>query len=177
MNAFSKLFVAVAILFSASYASATVPSFSTSSTSLTAEQCVQLRSELDKYIAYVNAWLAAQPLKKRKLLKPYVDYAIAEAKKYVNKVCPLTVENRVFECKIFGPSFETLTLGLEGSSLVASASPAQVVCSTENACLNIVAQKFPVIVGEQSARCQPGNTSGIVRMSESQIQSLVNAIP
>jgi hypothetical protein len=70
-------------------ATAGVPSFSGDcKKKLTAEQCTKLRSDLDRYIDYITAWLAAQPAAKRAKLQRFVDFAIKEANRVVNRLCP-----------------------------------------------------------------------------------------
>lgn len=186
MNAVSKLFVAAALLFTANFAAAqTCPSFTKpSSTSLTAEQCTKLRSDLDKYIAYVNAWLAAQPLSKQRLLKPYVDAAIAEAKKYVNKVCPLPPgngysPNSPYACKVVDAAqLAVLNLGLNSSGTpVNDGSATKTICMSSAACQTIVSQKFIVFAQEQISACADPNDLSVQHLTDAELQSKINAIP
>lgn len=183
MFSISKFFVAVSILFTASYASATVPSFPTEPGQLTAEQCIQLEAKLDKYIAYINAWLAKQPKRWQKFLKPYVDYAIREAQEYVDKVCPEDQgpEGRTFECSVLNSAQTELVLvGLNSSGLLSNdqSQIANGLCMTEQACTGIISQKYFISGAVGTARCAAGSTDpSIVRVSDSEIQNLINQVP
>lgn len=183
MFSISKFFVAVSLLFTASYASATVPSFPTEPGQLTAEQCTKLELKLEKYIAYINAWLAKQPRRLQRLLKPYVDYAIREAQEYVDKVCPEDQgpELRTFECSALNSAqTELVLIGLNsGGSLSNDQSQiANGLCMTEQACTGIISQKYFISGAVGTSRCAAGSTDpNIVRASDSEIQSLVNQVP
>ncbi len=183
MNAFSKLFVATAILFSANFASATVPSFPTQPGDLTAEQCTKLRSDLDKYIAYVNAWLLAQPKRLQKLLKPYVNYSIAKAEKYVDKVCPESSgngysPNSPYNCIVEDSSFQPIALGLDSNgTFVLTQAREKTVCMSANACNSIVAQKILTFGPQISSACQDPADQTVQHLTDAEVQTKINAIP
>lgn len=178
MNACIKMILAAMFVFSANFASATTP-YRPSISKPTAEQCVKIRSELEQYIVYINAWLAAQPVRKQALLKPYVDYAIAEAKKLVNKLCPQVVRVNLFECNVNSSDFtNTFPFGLNSSGgAVADGSHSVVACVTQNACLNIVAQKFNVGGAAQTSRCATAGDPSAIDLTDAEVQTKINAIP
>ncbi len=184
MNACIKMILAATILFSANFASATIPNFSTIQQP-TAEQCVKIRADLEDYIAYVNAWLAAQPLKKQKLLKPIVNYAISEAKKLVNKLCPAPTgwdnkfsANSPYACNALDSSSVVVRLGIDSSlGLVSVAAPFKTVCLSFNACLNIASQKFLVTNAQQTAECADPLNQNVLHLTDAEVQTKVNAIP
>ncbi len=158
----------------------TVPPCPTIGKNLTAAQCTKLRSDLDKYIVYVNAWLAAQPAAKQVKLKPYVDAAIAEAKRLVNKACPLPTQPIMFECIVVNfQQTANVSLGISNATLGLTSDiniAQKPVCVSSNACLNIASQKFNVVGTLQSVRCNPVDAA-VVPLTDAEVQTKINAIP
>lgn len=174
MNAISKTILAVSIAFSGAFAHATSStSFSTSITQPTAEQCVKIRADLDAYIVYVKAWLASQPARKRAFLKPYVDYAIAEAKKLVNKLCPAAPVNPTpYSCSIT-VSGQPFTAGLTAAGLLTHTGAEKKVCSSASACSSIISQAFVVVGPVLDADCNVGSAAG-QSLTDAEVQTKVN---
>lgn len=102
------------------------------------------------------------------------------AKAYLDKVCPIApAETRIYECNVLQTATVAVPLGLDVSGLLTnSATPAQVVCTTQTACNNVASQRFVVQSTVATARCSAVSVDPtIVRLNDVDLQNEINQLP
>lgn len=179
-----RMITICAIMLSANFASAaSAPSFSSpSSKKLSAAQCTKLRSDLDKYISAVEAWVNTQPAKLRPLLSKLADFAINEAIKISDKLCPApVVDNHYspdspYECPVVDSTgSQIVSVGLTSTLALSnnSANISKTACMSFTACIAIVPQKLATLDPLLSPLCSNPSEASVYHLTDSEVQTKI----
>jgi hypothetical protein len=147
-------------------------SMKASAAGLTVDQCATAYSNTQKFINTLQSLFAS---------KPWEPTAVADATKIFNALCPNFViwpSNTIYECVVQDQpaSAQSVSLNAAGQ-VINSSSVGQVICMTQNACTNIVSQRYVVVGNTATARCSSISDHTVVHLTDAQVQAAINATP
>jgi hypothetical protein len=100
----------------------------------------------------------------------------------IDKVCPDNnySTTTIFECEVLNSrasAFVSLGLDASGTLTNNTSNLVKTVCMSEVACATIVPKKFALVSDDQTKGCSDPAVPDVYHESDSQMQTLINAVP